>query len=132
MPQSHGNLHKKKPTGGKKRRWRGKRAFEAGSEPTETLVGPTKQRFVGTFGGRIKVRLAAAEFATITDQGTGKSSQSKILRVIRNPANVDYQRRQVITKGAIISTEAGEARVTSRPGQHGVVNAILQKASVKP
>lgn len=132
MPQSHGNLHKKKPTGGKKRRWRGKRAFEAGSEPTETVIGPTKQRFVGTFGGHVKVRLARAEFATITDQGTGKSSKSKILRVIRNPANVDYQRRQVITKGAIISTEAGEARVTSRPGQHGVVNAILQKASAKP
>ncbi|TMI28136.1 30S ribosomal protein S8e [Candidatus Bathyarchaeota archaeon] len=132
MPQSHGGLHKKKPTGGKKRRWRGKRAFEAGSEPTETLVGPTKQRYVRTFGGHVKVRLAAAEYATITDQGTGKSSKSKILRVIRNPANVDYQRRGVITKGAIISTEAGEARVTSRPGQHGVVNAILQKAAEKP
>ncbi len=80
----------------------------------------------------MKVRLAAAEYATITDQGTGKSSKSKILRVVRNPANIDYQRRGVITKGAIISTEAGEARVTSRPGQHGVVNAVLQKASGKP
>src|SRR3989442_13606409 len=100
MPQSHGNLHKKKPTGGKKRRWRGKRAFEAGSEPTETLVGPTKQRFVGTFGGRIKVRLAASEFATLTDLGTGKSSQSKMLRVIRNPPNVDYQQRQLILNSA--------------------------------
>src|SRR2546427_12591098 len=97
MPQSHGNLHKKKPTGGKKRRWRGKRAFEAGSEPTENLVGPTKQRFLGTFGGRIKLRLAAAEFATIPDKATGKSTQSKIHRVIRNPVKLDYQRRTAIT-----------------------------------
>lgn len=132
MPHYHGSLHKRKPTGGKKRPWRGKRAFEGGSEPTETTVGPTKQRFVHTFGGGLKVRLASAEFATVTDQGTGKSTKTKILRVITNPANVDYQRRRVITKGAVISTEAGEARVTSRPGQDGVINAVLQKASAKP
>jgi small subunit ribosomal protein S8e len=35
----------------------------------------------------------------------------------------------VITKGAILQTPLGQARVTSRPGQHGVVNAVLvQKA----
>ncbi|HDN05822.1 MAG TPA: 30S ribosomal protein S8e, partial [Candidatus Bathyarchaeota archaeon] len=45
--------------------------------------------------------------------------------VIRNPANVDYDRRGVITKGAIIETSLGLARVTSRPGQNGVINAVL-------
>jgi len=34
-------------------------------------------------------------------------------------------RRNIITKGAVIKTEKGPARVTSRPGQHGIINAIL-------
>lgn len=132
LPQSHGNLHKKKPTGGKKRPWRGKRAFEAGSEPTETVTGELRRRTVRTMGGGVKVKLLSVNWAVVTDQAAGKSSKSKILRVVRNPANVDYQRRGVITKGAIIETELGQARVTSRPGQDGVINAILVEKSGKP
>ena len=79
----------------------------------------------------MKVRLAATDFAVVTDKTTGKSSKSKLLRVIRNPANVDYQRRGVITRGAIVETELGQARVTSRPGQDGVLNAILVEKSQK-
>jgi small subunit ribosomal protein S8e len=131
MPQTHGSQYKHKPTGGTKRPWRGKRAYEAGSEPTETVRGPLKQRFVGTRGGAIKVRIASADTAVVTDKTTGKSSKSKLLRVIRNPANVDYQRRGVITKGAIVETELGQARVTSRPGQDGVINTILLEKSAK-
>ncbi len=132
MPQSHGSQHKKKPTGGKKHRWRGKRAFEAGREPVETVLGPVKQRFVRSMGGGVKVKLASADWAVVTDKAAGKSAKSKILRVVRNPANVDYQRRGVITKGAILETELGQARVTSRPGQDGVINAVLVEKTGKP
>jgi len=38
---------------------------------------------------------------------------------------VDFVRRKIITKGAIIKTELGLAKVTSRPSQDGVVNAVL-------
>ncbi|HHC19323.1 MAG TPA: 30S ribosomal protein S8e, partial [Euryarchaeota archaeon] len=31
----------------------------------------------------------------------------------------------IITKGTIIETEVGLARVTSRPGQVGIINAVL-------
>ena len=79
----------------------------------------------------MKVPLAAADSAVVTDKASGKSSKSKLLRVIRNPANVDYQRRGVITKGAIVETELGQARVTSRPGQDGVINAILLEKTQK-
>jgi len=61
----------------------------------------------------------------VTDPESGKTEKVEVRRVIRNPANVDYDRRGVITKGAIIETPKGLARVTSRPGQHGVINAIL-------
>lgn len=131
MPQSHGNLHKKKATGGKKRRWRGKRAFEVGRDSVETVVGESKSRFVRTMGGSVKVKVASSDWAVVTDQAAGKSSKSKILRVIRNPANVDYQRRGVITRGAIVDTELGQARVTSRPGQNGAISAVLLAKSGK-
>jgi len=131
MPRYHGNMHKKKATGGVKRPWRGKRAYEAGGEPVETTLGKVKQRRVGIRGGAQKIRLASADWAVVTDKSTGKSSKSKLLRVVKNPANVDYQRRGVITKGAIVDTELGQARVTSRPGQDGVINAVLVSQSSK-
>ena len=61
------------------------------------------------------------------DRRTKKTVKSKILSVLENPANPNYVRRNIITKGAIIDTDIGTARVTSRPGQHGMINAILIK-----
>jgi small subunit ribosomal protein S8e len=68
--------------------------------------------------------LLAVKQANVSD-ASGKATKVEILRVIKNPANVDYDRRGVITKGTIIQTPLGTARVTSRPGQDGIVNAIL-------
>ena len=34
-------------------------------------------------------------------------------------------RRNILTKGAIIETDAGKAKITNRPGQEGTVNAVL-------
>src|SRR5436305_13964706 len=108
MPQSHGSQYKRKPTGGTKRAWRGKRAYEAGSEPTETLLCPAKKRWVETRGGGLKVRLAAADSAVVTDNASGKSSKSKLQQLIRNSAHEDYQRRGVITTGAVVKRKLGQ------------------------
>jgi len=51
--------------------------------------------------------------------------KAKILKVLESPDNPHFSRENLITKGAFIETELGKARVTSRPGQHGVVNAVL-------
>ena len=45
--------------------------------------------------------------------------------MVENPSNVNYVRRNIVTKGAVIETSEGRARVTSRPGQTGQVNAVL-------
>jgi len=121
----HGDLHKKKPSGGKKRQFRMKRRFEKGAFPAETLLGEIKKKFSRTRGGNIKIRLLSASHANISDPSTGKTEKAEITRVIKNPANVDYDRRGVVTRGTIIETPLGVARVTSRPGQDGIVNAIL-------
>ena len=104
---------------------RGKRKFEQGTFPAETTVGEPKRRTTRGLGGNGKVKLLKAKFASVTDQKTAKTQKTQIVRVIRNPANVDYNRRGVITKGAEIETALGTAKVTSRPGNDGVINAIL-------
>ena len=129
MPQWHGHQHKRKNTGGRRHRFRGKRAFEMGSDAAETIVGENRIGPVRVRGGNMKLRALAVNYANVTDKITGKSQRTEIRAVIKNPANVDYQRRGVITKGAILDTPLGQAVVTSRPGQDGIVNAVLTKTS---
>ena len=121
----HGDLHKRKPTGGKRKPYRGKRKFEQGSFPTETVLGEPKRKVERRRGGNLKVRVLSEKYACVTDIKTGKTQKAEIIRVVKNPANVDYDRRGVITKGTIIETSLGLAQVTSRPGQNGVINAVL-------
>jgi len=120
----HGDQHKRKASGGRKRTNRKKRRYEKGFFPAETTLGKSKSRIVQNHGGTQKIRLLAANQANISNT-SGKTEKVEILRVIKNPANVDYDRRGVITKGTIIATPMGNARVTSRPGQDGIVNAVL-------
>ncbi len=120
----HGDQHKQKASGGRKRANRKKRRFEKGFFPAETTLGKPKSRKVRKHGGNKKISLLSAKEANISDT-SGKTSKVEIIRVIKNPANVDYDRRGVITKGTIIATALGTARVTSRPGQDGIVNAVL-------
>jgi small subunit ribosomal protein S8e len=121
----HGTLHKKKPSGGRKRAYRTKRKFEEGRFPAETILGETKKKNIKGRGNTSKIKLLSDKYACVTDVKSGKTQKVEITRVARNPANVDYNRRGVITKGAVIETSLGLARVTSRPGQDEVINAVL-------
>ena len=118
------NLRKRKLTGGKTKRFRSRRAFEQDGYAAETLLGKTQNYRRRTRGGSLKTSLRSAEFVNLLD-ASGVTKKVKISRVLRNPANRDYERRGVITKGALIDTELGNARVTSRPAQDGVINAVL-------
>ena len=69
--------------------------------------------------------LLRAENINVTDPKTRRTQKVEIGEVLENPANVDYNRRGVITKGAIVKTQLGNVRVTSRPGQNGIVNGII-------
>jgi small subunit ribosomal protein S8e len=120
----HGDQHKRKDSGGRKRANRKKRRYEKGIFPAETALDKTKSKIIRKHGGNQKIRLLSVNQANISD-ASGKTSKVEIIRVIKNPANVDYDRRGVITKGTMIATSLGTARVTSRPGQDGIVNAIL-------
>ena len=121
----HGSLRKRKLTGGRKRAYRVKRNYEKGAFPAETILGEPKRRRARGQGGNVKVKVLRDKYASVTNPKSGKTEKTEILRVVRNVANVDYNRRGVITRGAEIETSLGLARVTSRPGNDGVINAVL-------
>ncbi len=128
---SHSSLRKRKLTGGKKRAYRSKKKYEAGGYPAETTLGEPKRKTSRGLGGNTKIKVLTDKHASVTDPKSGKTEKTEITRVIKNAANVDYNRRGVITKGAEIETALGLAKVTSRPGNDGVINAVLMVAKEK-
>ncbi|MEE1156855.1 MAG: 30S ribosomal protein S8e [Methanobrevibacter sp.] len=113
------------PSGARNVANRGKRKSELGRDPAETRVDEKRLRKIRTRGGNEKLRLAAANKINLTDAKSGKTQVTDILGVIENDANPNYVRRNIVTKGAVVETPEGNAKVTSRPGQDGVVNGIL-------
>ncbi len=77
-------------------------------------------------GGSRKVAAEHVIYANVALE-PGKSKKAKILNVALSPDNRHYARENLLTLGAIIETDAGKAKVTSRPGQSGMVNAVLVK-----
>ncbi len=126
MARSIENMKKRKLTGGMSHPSRGRRAYERDGYALEPVVGPTARRTFRTRGGSPRAGIVTADTANVAG-ASGKVTKVKILSVKHSPAKRDYERRGVITKGAIIDTEAGEAKVTSRPSDDGVVNAVLTK-----
>lgn len=129
MPQWHGDLHKRKKTGAKRRVPRKKRTYESGGNLFEVMIGNTRKMKKRSRGGDLKIKLLACNFANVVDPSSNISKKVEITRVIRNQANIDFQRKGVITRGAVIETSIGNAVVTSRPGQEGMINAVLMKKS---
>ncbi|MFB6113110.1 MAG: 30S ribosomal protein S8e [Halodesulfurarchaeum sp.] len=109
-------------TGARIREHGNKRKHQLGRSPTETRLGEPSFKVVNARGGTEKIRALATNVANVTDGG--ETERVQIHDVVENGANPNYARRNIITKGAIIETDAGFARVTSRPGQNGQVNAV--------
>ena len=116
-----------KISGGKLRSNRHKKRFELGNEPTLTVLGNVKRKQVRGMGGNTKTALLRGHEANVTDPKGKVTKKAKIINVLENIADPHFAQRNIITKGAIIVTELGNARVTSRPGQNGRINAVLIK-----
>jgi|SRR5665648_274449 len=114
-------------TGGRLIASRGKRKAELGRESADTHVAAEsyKKSVAVRGGGEPKIKLLRANIANVTNPADGTTKVATIKTVKHNPANQHFTRRNLITKGAVIVTELGDARVTSRPGQCGVVNAVI-------
>ena len=115
------------PSGARLRANRGKRKSELGREPAETRLDEKRLKKIRTRGGNEKLRLSTANKINVTNPDDNTTEVVEIIGVIENSANPNYVRRNIITKGAIVETSKGNAKVTSRPGQDGVINGILIK-----
>lgn len=114
---------KRKRTGGRLKPSSKKKRYQLGREPAATTVGEHRFQVIDSRGNNEKYRTLSTNVAQVADGAD--ITQAEIEGVIDNPSNVNYARRNIITKGSIIDTSAGQARVTSRPGQDGQVNAVL-------
>jgi len=116
---------RRKFTGRKYKRFHKKRKRELERPSIETEIGQEKKKKQRTMGGNHKLKLFSTSYINVTDLKSNKTSKVKILRFDTNESSKDLNRRHIITKGAIVDTEIGKAKVTSRPGQHGVMNGVL-------
>lgn len=127
MVVTHGKS-KRKVSGGKYLKFRSKRVHEIGNRQTDTkLDEAVKKKTDRGRGGNRKIRLMHGNIANVYDPSTKKYANVKIIDVLDNPADRNFIRKDIMTKGAVIETEAGKAKITSRPGQHGVINAVVVK-----
>ena len=126
MRKSVENLATSKITGGRRHPLRIRRKYETDRFPNEPINGAQITVTRNVRGKNTKTALKAVDFVNLST-GDAKVKKVKILKVLENATNNDYQRRGIITKGAILETQEGKCRVVSRPGQSGTVNAILIK-----
>lgn len=126
MKRAIENLATSKITGGRRVPLRTRRKYEIDRFPNEAVMGQQVTVTRSVRANHVKIGLKTIDFVNLALEG-GKVKKSKILKVLENATNNDYQRRGVISKGAVLETEDGKCRVVSRPGQHGIVNAVLIK-----
>ncbi len=123
---------KRKPTGGRYRPLRKKRRREISREQQFAFLGTPRLKLYRTKGGNRKVRVLKAEYANVLDPRTSATKKVKIVTVKENTSNPHYVTRNIMTRGAVVQTEIGPAKITSRPGQDGVINAVLVTAEKAP
>lgn len=126
MRKSVENLATSKTTGGRRHPLRIRRKYETDRYPNEAINGAQVTVTRRVRGNNSKTALKTIDFVNLAT-GDAKVKKSKILKVLENSTNNDYQRRGIITKGAILETQEGKCRVVSKPGQNGIVNAVLLK-----
>ncbi len=126
MRKSVENLATSKITGGRRVPLRIRRKYETDRYPNEAVNGAQVTITRRVRGNNNKTALKTIDFVNLAT-GEAKVKKAKIIKVLDNATNNDYKRRGIITKGAILETQEGKCRVISKPGQNGIVNAILLK-----
>ena len=103
---------------------RKKKKYELGGLPTLTKMGATIRKQSRVLGDHKKIKLLSEEHVNVSGKDN-KCTIAKIITVSENHANRHYVRRNIITKGSIVTTDKGKVRITSRPGQNGALHGVL-------
>lgn len=117
----------KKKTGGRRHKLRDKRKSELGSLPANPTIGKTDKKTARMLGGGLKTVLKQAEYATVFDPEAKAWKRAALRTEKENPANRNFARMNILTRGALVDTDIGPIRITNRPGQEGTVSGVLVK-----
>jgi len=115
--------HGRKITGGKYHTNRKKKLFEIRGQTRLVKLGKEKIKQMRIRGGNKKLVSLSGEYANVMKNG--KAKRVKIINVIETHANRFLARQNVMIKGAIVETEIGNARITNRPSQEGIIQAVF-------
>ena len=102
-----------------------KKLKHKGNSPSLTLLGERTFKVERQRAGSLKQKLLSNNIANVYDPKTKKFEKLKIITITENLANRNFIRRNIMNRGALIKTDKGVARITSRPGQEGTINAVL-------
>lgn len=117
---------KRKPSGGRFRNSYTKRVKQIGRMPIFTKIGKTAQKAIRSKGGSQKNKIVSTDVVNLYDPKTKKYTKAKLQTIVSNSANRHFVRRNILTKGCVVETDKGKAVITSRPGQTGTLNAVLE------
>jgi small subunit ribosomal protein S8e len=113
----------RKVSGGKYHKTRKRKAGEHPGNVRVVKLGDKKVKTLRVKGGAKKqVSLTQKIINLINGK---KAEKAEIQNVIETPSNRFLARQNVLTKGAIIETNKGKAKITNRPSQEGNIQGIL-------
>ena len=113
----------RKDSGGRYKRPKKRKLTGRQGQARIVKLGETKIKELRTRGGNEKTVSFEQNIANVVAKG--KSKKVAIKNVLETPSNTFLARQNILTKGSIIETDLGKAKITNRPSQEGSVQAIL-------
>ena len=113
----------RKITGGKYHKFSKKEKHSLPGIERKVKLRDTKQKLVRGRGGNEKKVLLSCNVINLVSGKSAKKVQIK--NVLETPSNRFLARQNILTKGALVETELGKARITNRPSQEGSVQGVL-------
>jgi|SRR3989344_2835502 len=115
----------RKPSGGRYKRLKIKKFANIGRQPRFTKIDERKSKIIRGRAGKDREVLLSTNMINVYDKKEKKHKKVKIETVTDSPANRNFVRRNIMTKGSIVKTPLGNARITSRPGQSSSLEGVL-------
>jgi small subunit ribosomal protein S8e len=116
---------KRKLTGGRYKKLKVKKLANSGNLPRHTNLAERRSKYISTRSNNTKQILLSENNVNVFDAKSKTHKKVKIDNVIETPDNRNFVTRNILTKGAIVKTELGNVKLTSRPGQTGSVEGVL-------
>ena len=117
----------RKITGGKYHFFKKKKKYSIRGEERKVKLRETKKKIIRGLGGNKRTINLSSNVVNVINPETNKAKKVKILNVLETPSDRFLARQNVLVKSAIIETELGKAKITNRPSQEGMIQAVLIK-----